>query len=206
MIRSRLWMLGLVSIACAGLAHAQSLVDPSHFFIDLTGGSTPGDPRISIDSTCCSDAVNSTSFEITPSSSDSGFLGGGQFDLFNNSGQNWFNLDFTATFPGITLTQDEFQCDVNGDVAHPFSSCGITVHGDTVNILFSGGTGIPTQFLDGPPQNFTPTTNTNGGWQENGAPVVLGAHANVPEPSTLLLLVTAAGALAARRKLLASRR
>jgi hypothetical protein len=213
----RVWTLVTIGLLCAGC-----LLGDSHFGIDLNGGSTPGDPRIALPGTCCSENVFSTSFDLLPSTTP---LGGGLFDLNNASGQDWYNLDFVATFPGITLNTEEFQvcpgtysdnvCTFEGG---PFTSFSINIlnGGDTVEILFFGGAGITTAplFDDAPQtfvptifqeiQTFTPTTPGAGGWSENGAPVTIHVQANlgsVPEPSTVVLLLSVAGILAVRRKI-----
>jgi PEP-CTERM motif-containing protein len=200
MKRFRLFQLAAVFLLSAGWLAADCLncaPGPGDFAVSLNNVDPfSSDPRISIGDGCCSSDVGQ-SFQLQANTD-----GGGSFVLRNISDQTFGNLNFFADF-GQTINPDSFSCDPGPF----FGTCDITTNGTTVNFLFSGGPGIssaPPIFLLDPP--IQPEFGGVGGWLgPNGEPLILNVQANVPEPSTFVLLLSVAGVVAARRRLQKSR-
>ena len=181
MKRNRLLLLATLIMGLAAIGQADTFNDPH---IIVGGGNNNG--SVGLDT--ISVFGNSFSF-ISPSGSSpatSPCVSGEQRDI----DCTFINMDRSGDF-GVTWTSLTFQILPNqpGLTCDPgpfFAECGI----DSENgiVTFTGGSGIPfgaefQMIVDG----FLPNTEFD-------------ATANVPEPATLILLVTGVGAFIRRRR------
>ena len=174
----RLLLVAALTLSLAAIVQADTLNDPK-IIVGGTGSAPVGQP-IPI-------FGNSFSF-ISPSGTSPGTspcVVNGQNDIeclfTNNDTQgdqnvNWLTLQFLIS---------PFQTGITCDPGPFFAQCGVSENG---SVNFSGGSGIPfgTEFqmiVEG----FLPGTGFTG-------------NANVPEPATLVLLLTGAGAIIRRRR------
>ncbi len=176
---SRAMLLATFIVLSAGWAHA-TVTDPT---IIIRGGvynnsSTP---------------IFGTTFSITSSSGTSpgtspcvlnGSVVVANCLFSNESGSNWFNLVFNvpAGQSGLSCQALDF-----------FTNCSFNAAGTMVT--FSGGIGIPTNDYDDDEVSFTVEVDN---WPSNSN---FSAVANVPEPPTMALVLSAVGALVAWRRL-----
>ena len=161
-----------------------------------------------------------TQFSVTPVN------GGGIFDFFNNTNINWTSIDLTAHFgPGnLGLTSADFNCTPAAGEVSAFLNCSFNFD-PTTNTLQASYFGVV------PPDDPVPATpaQNDGETEDSSEGVAPGSHFFVslntlvngkeptspsggwagatltfvatPEPRTIILLLTAAGALLTRRRL-----
>jgi hypothetical protein len=161
-----------------------------------------------------------------PDFSVSPINGGGIFDFFNNTNDNWTFINLVAQFGqgNLGLTSADFNCTPAAGQISAFLNCsfdfdpttntlhasyfGVVPPDDPVPATPAQNDGEPEDSSEGvaPGGHFFVSLNTlvngkepaapSGGWA--GATLTFSA---TPEPRTILLLLTAAGALLTRHRL-----
>jgi PEP-CTERM motif-containing protein len=171
----------------------------------------PPDPTITVGTPPGgSTPVFSTSFDVPLTPCPTGINAQACFDGVNESPADWTNLDLELTFTtnvGETLTCDTTGTNLGTIFTTQGGNCGEGLPSNLFTVVsFTGGTipTLPTFLLAAlgpdPTSEFVIAVN---GW--TSIPTVH-ADANVPEPSTVTLVLLGIGSLLSRRRLLARTR
>lgn len=147
------------------------------------------DPQIIVNDPDCTVAADIFTLQFTFTTNS---LGKGLFCFKNETGVNITTFQFIALEPPGTTFPNDFVCGGNAFINCTFQQSGGNI---IINFFGLGGTflGIPAG------HEFTINLNSDlGGWVPDST---FTARANlVPEPGTIALLLTGAGALGTRRR------